>query len=194
MAKFKGKVVRSDLEGGFWTLEADDGDDLQARGRRRDLLQGGRAGRDRGRGRRGRDGHRLRRAGAEGQEVQDPLLADLRSRPAMLRAPSCGASHAFRAQAHLRRAGRRGDRGDGRPELPRVHEAEHEDDERHQARRSQGGGRPARVAAALRAGADHQEGRARRRFRPRRWRSFRSRARSRAQAARRSRTSPSTRR
>jgi hypothetical protein len=25
MAKYKGKVVRSDLEGGFWTLQADDG-------------------------------------------------------------------------------------------------------------------------------------------------------------------------
>ena len=25
MAKLKGKVVRSDLEGGFWTLEAEDG-------------------------------------------------------------------------------------------------------------------------------------------------------------------------
>lgn len=25
MSKFKGKIVHSDLEGGFWTLEADDG-------------------------------------------------------------------------------------------------------------------------------------------------------------------------
>jgi hypothetical protein len=26
MAKYKGKVVRSDLEGGFWTLETDGGE------------------------------------------------------------------------------------------------------------------------------------------------------------------------
>jgi cob(I)alamin adenosyltransferase len=32
MAKFKGKVARSDLEGGFWTLEGDDGNTYKLEG------------------------------------------------------------------------------------------------------------------------------------------------------------------
>ena len=32
MAKYRGKVVRSDLEGGFWTLEAEDGQTYKLEG------------------------------------------------------------------------------------------------------------------------------------------------------------------
>jgi hypothetical protein len=32
MAKFRGTVVRSDLEGGFWTLQADDGETYKLEG------------------------------------------------------------------------------------------------------------------------------------------------------------------
>lgn len=44
MAKYKGKVTRSDLEGGFWTLEADDGTTYKLEGGGvdlADLLRGG---------------------------------------------------------------------------------------------------------------------------------------------------------
>ena len=41
MSKFKGKVVRSDLEGGFWTLEAEDGSTYKLEGGGADLLKGG---------------------------------------------------------------------------------------------------------------------------------------------------------
>ena len=41
MAKFKGKVVRSDLEGGFWTLVADDGETYKLEGGDATLLKGG---------------------------------------------------------------------------------------------------------------------------------------------------------
>ncbi len=41
MAKYKGKVVRSDLEGGFWTLESDDGTTYKLEGGGADLLKGG---------------------------------------------------------------------------------------------------------------------------------------------------------
>jgi hypothetical protein len=41
MAKLKGKVVRSDLEGGFWTLEADDGTSYKLEGGGADLLKKG---------------------------------------------------------------------------------------------------------------------------------------------------------
>ncbi|HEY7958163.1 MAG TPA: hypothetical protein VII38_22845 [Polyangia bacterium] len=41
MAKYKGKVTRSDLEGGFWTLEADDGTTYKLEGGGVDLLKGG---------------------------------------------------------------------------------------------------------------------------------------------------------
>lgn len=41
MAKFKGKVVRSDLEGGFWTLEGDDGSSYKLEGGGADLLKPG---------------------------------------------------------------------------------------------------------------------------------------------------------
>ena len=41
MSKFKGKVVRSDLEGGFWTLEADDGEVYKLEGGDKGLLQAG---------------------------------------------------------------------------------------------------------------------------------------------------------
>ncbi len=41
MAKLKGKVVRSDLEGGFWTLETDDGDTYKLEGGGPDLLKKG---------------------------------------------------------------------------------------------------------------------------------------------------------
>ncbi|MDB4970667.1 MAG: hypothetical protein JWN44_6356 [Myxococcales bacterium] len=41
MSKFKGKVVRSDLEGGFWTLEAEDGSTYKLEGGGTDLLKGG---------------------------------------------------------------------------------------------------------------------------------------------------------
>ncbi len=41
MAKFKGKVVRSDLEGGFWTLEAEDGETYKLEGGDPSLLKGG---------------------------------------------------------------------------------------------------------------------------------------------------------
>jgi hypothetical protein len=32
MAKFRGKVVKNDLEGGFWELHAEDGEHYQLRG------------------------------------------------------------------------------------------------------------------------------------------------------------------
>jgi hypothetical protein len=41
MAKYKGKVERSDLEGGFWTLEADDGNTYKLEGGGADLLKKG---------------------------------------------------------------------------------------------------------------------------------------------------------
>lgn len=41
MAKYKGKVVRSDLEGGFWTLEAQDGTTYKLEGGGGDLLKAG---------------------------------------------------------------------------------------------------------------------------------------------------------
>jgi hypothetical protein len=41
MAKLKGKVVRSDLEGGFWTLETEDGDTYKLEGGGADLLKKG---------------------------------------------------------------------------------------------------------------------------------------------------------
>jgi hypothetical protein len=41
MAKFTGKVVRSDLEGGFWTLEADNGKTYKLEGGDASLLKGG---------------------------------------------------------------------------------------------------------------------------------------------------------
>ncbi len=41
MAKYKGKVVRSDLEGGFWTLEGDDGTTYKLEGGGGDLLKAG---------------------------------------------------------------------------------------------------------------------------------------------------------
>jgi hypothetical protein len=39
MGKYKGKVVRSDLEGGFWTLEGDDGTTYKLEGGGADLLK-----------------------------------------------------------------------------------------------------------------------------------------------------------
>ena len=41
MAKLKGKVVRSDLEGGFWTLEAEDGSTYKLEGGDAGLLKAG---------------------------------------------------------------------------------------------------------------------------------------------------------
>jgi hypothetical protein len=41
MGKFKGKVVRSDLEGGFWTLEGDDGNTYKLEGGGKELLKKG---------------------------------------------------------------------------------------------------------------------------------------------------------
>jgi hypothetical protein len=41
MAKLKGKVARSDLEGGFWTLEAEDGQTYKLEGGGQDLYQAG---------------------------------------------------------------------------------------------------------------------------------------------------------
>ncbi len=41
MAKLKGKVVRSDLEGGFWTLEAENGTTYKLEGGGADLLKAG---------------------------------------------------------------------------------------------------------------------------------------------------------
>jgi hypothetical protein len=41
MAKYKGKVERSDLEGGFWTLEDDDGNTYKLEGGGKDLLKAG---------------------------------------------------------------------------------------------------------------------------------------------------------
>jgi hypothetical protein len=41
MAKYSGKIVRSDLEGGFWTLETDDGDTYKLEGGGADLLKKG---------------------------------------------------------------------------------------------------------------------------------------------------------
>jgi hypothetical protein len=41
MAKLKGKVKRSDLEGGFWTLEAEDGSTYKLEGGGADLLKAG---------------------------------------------------------------------------------------------------------------------------------------------------------
>jgi hypothetical protein len=39
MAKYKGKVVRSDLEGGFWTLVVDGGESYKLEGGGADLLK-----------------------------------------------------------------------------------------------------------------------------------------------------------
>jgi hypothetical protein len=41
MAKLKGKVVRSDLEGGFWTLQGEDGTTYKLEGGGADLLKPG---------------------------------------------------------------------------------------------------------------------------------------------------------
>ncbi len=41
MAKLKGKVTRSDLEGGFWTLEAEDGSTYKLEGGDAGLLKSG---------------------------------------------------------------------------------------------------------------------------------------------------------
>jgi trans-aconitate 2-methyltransferase len=41
MGKYKGKVVRSDLEGGFWTLEGEDGTTYKLEGGGADLLKSG---------------------------------------------------------------------------------------------------------------------------------------------------------
>ena len=41
MAKLKGKVVRSDLEGGFWTLQAEDGTTYKLEGGDGALLKAG---------------------------------------------------------------------------------------------------------------------------------------------------------
>jgi hypothetical protein len=41
MAKYKGKVVHSDLEGGYWTFEADDGTTYKLEGGGADLLKRG---------------------------------------------------------------------------------------------------------------------------------------------------------
>ncbi|HWM88042.1 MAG TPA: DUF5818 domain-containing protein [Kofleriaceae bacterium] len=41
MAKFKGTVKKNDLEGGFWELEADDGERYQLRGGAPALLKEG---------------------------------------------------------------------------------------------------------------------------------------------------------
>lgn len=41
MAKLKGKIGRSDLEGGFWTLEAEDGTTYKLEGGDAGLLKGG---------------------------------------------------------------------------------------------------------------------------------------------------------
>jgi hypothetical protein len=38
---YKGKVGRSDLEGGFWTLTTDDGDEYKLEGGGKDLLHDG---------------------------------------------------------------------------------------------------------------------------------------------------------
>ena len=78
MAKLKGKVVRSDLEGGFWTLEADDGSTYKLEGGGADLLKAGVRAEIDGSLERG-DGHRLRHAGALGQKVQDPVIGSAHS-------------------------------------------------------------------------------------------------------------------
>jgi hypothetical protein len=41
MTKFKGKVGRSDLEGGFWTFETEEGDEYKLEGGGNDLLKAG---------------------------------------------------------------------------------------------------------------------------------------------------------
>ncbi len=41
MDKFKGKLVHSDLEGGYWTLETDDGDVYKLEGADKGLQQAG---------------------------------------------------------------------------------------------------------------------------------------------------------
>jgi hypothetical protein len=41
MAKLKGKVVRSDLEGGFWTLVGEDGNTYKLEGGDGNLLKAG---------------------------------------------------------------------------------------------------------------------------------------------------------
>jgi hypothetical protein len=41
MAKYKGKVGRSDLEGGYFTFEADDGSTYKLEGGGQDLLKAG---------------------------------------------------------------------------------------------------------------------------------------------------------
>jgi hypothetical protein len=43
MTKLKGKVGRSDLEGGFWTFATDDGDEYKLEGGGKDLLKEGTA-------------------------------------------------------------------------------------------------------------------------------------------------------
>jgi hypothetical protein len=43
MAKFKGTIRKSDLEGGHWTLEADDGERYQLQGSTAALKDGARA-------------------------------------------------------------------------------------------------------------------------------------------------------
>jgi hypothetical protein len=41
MAKYNGKVVRSDLEGGYWSFETQDGDQYKLEGGGADLLKNG---------------------------------------------------------------------------------------------------------------------------------------------------------
>jgi hypothetical protein len=41
MAKYKGTIGRSDLEGGFWTFSTDDGDEYKLEGGGADLLKAG---------------------------------------------------------------------------------------------------------------------------------------------------------
>jgi len=41
MAKYKGTIGRSDLEGGFWTFATDDGDEYKLEGGGADLLKAG---------------------------------------------------------------------------------------------------------------------------------------------------------
>ena len=43
MAKLKGKIQHSDLEGGMWVLEADDGERYQLAGHTKGLVDGKRA-------------------------------------------------------------------------------------------------------------------------------------------------------
>lgn len=41
MSKFLGKVERSDLEGGFWIFQTDEGDEYKLEGGGKDLLRSG---------------------------------------------------------------------------------------------------------------------------------------------------------